>query len=71
MTNDIISTLYNSTFADFPDVVSVEQMAEMLKISTKTAYALLRNGDIECLKVGRSYRIPKYFIMKYLNLIHD
>ena len=32
-------------FRDYPDVVTVEQMARMLGISTKTAYRLLQEGN--------------------------
>jgi excisionase family DNA binding protein len=64
-------TLYNSTFTTYPDVVSVDQLAEMLGISTKTAYQLLRSGDIESFKIGRISRIPKYHILKYLRVITD
>ncbi|MCI6227609.1 MAG: helix-turn-helix domain-containing protein, partial [Clostridiales bacterium] len=44
---------------DYPDVMSIEQMCEILSISTKTGYRILREGKICCLKVGRAYRIPK------------
>jgi excisionase family DNA binding protein len=65
------TTLYKSTFTAYPDVVDVSQMSEMLGISTKTAYQLLRSGDIESLKIGRSYKIPKYHILRYLNIISE
>jgi len=56
-------TAYKLLFADYPDVVNVEQMREMLGgICDKTAYRLLRS-------VGRRYRIPKLNILEYLELI--
>ena len=40
-------TAYKLLFADYPDVVNVEQMCEMLGgICDKTAYKLLRSGEI-------------------------
>jgi len=42
-------------FKEYPDVVTAEQMSEMLGISDKTAYRLLRENLIEHFKVGRSY----------------
>ena len=40
-------TAYKLLFADYPDVVNVEQMREMLGgICDKTAYRLLRSGEI-------------------------
>jgi len=51
---------------NYPDVMDVEQMCQILSVSTKTGYKLLNEGKIPCLKVGRSFRIPKVDLMKYL-----
>ena len=41
-------TAYKLLFADYPDVVNVEQMCEMLGgICDKTAYRLLKSGKIK------------------------
>ena len=57
-------------FRDYPDVVTVEQMCEMLGgISIKTGYRLLKNGTIKSVVVGRRYRIPKLYIFEYLELV--
>ena len=50
----------------YPDVMSIEQMCEILSISTKTGYRILREGKICCLKVGRAYRIPKAHLFTFL-----
>ena len=50
---------YKLMLKDYPDVMSIEQMCEILSISTKTGYRILREGKILSLKVGRAYRIPK------------
>lgn len=62
---------YMSLFKEFPDVVTVEQMSEMLGISTKTAYRLLQDNVIEHFKIGRIYKIPKFHILTYLNIIQN
>jgi excisionase family DNA binding protein len=58
----------NSTqiLTDYPDVLNIEQLSRILGVSTKTIYNLLKNGYIECLKVGRSYRVPKIYLINYL-----
>lgn len=63
--------IYKSVFANYPDVVTVEQMSEMLGISTKTAYRMLRSNVIEHFMIGRIYKIPKYHILAYLDLLDD
>ena len=61
---------YKMMFRDYPDVVTVEQMCEMLGgISIKTGYRLLKNGTIKSFVVGRRYRIPKLYIFEYLELV--
>ena len=52
--------------SSYPDVMSIEQMCEILSISTKTGYRILREGKICCLKVGRAYRIPKAHLFTFL-----
>ena len=60
---------YAAVFKDYPDVVTVEQMSEMLGISTKTAYRMLKSNTVKLFMVGRIYKIPKYHILVYLNLV--
>lgn len=57
---------YKLILKDYPDVMSIEQMCEILSVSIKTGYRILREGKIKSLKVGRSYRIPKAHILTYL-----
>jgi len=50
----------------YPDVLDIQQIAEILGVSTKTGYRLLHAGTITSLKIGRSYRIPKPYLLSYL-----
>lgn len=61
---------YKLMFREYPDVVTVEQMCEMLGgISVKTGYNILRSGKVKALIVGRRYRIPKINILEYLSVL--
>ena len=54
-------------FRSYPDVVHVEDMRKMLGgIGRTTAYALLKSGKIQSVKIGRMYLIPKVNIIKFL-----
>lgn len=56
---------YHVMLQGYPDVLNIEQVCEILKISAKTGYRLLKDGKIQSLKVGRSYRIPKAYLAAY------
>ncbi len=53
-------------FKDYPDIVSVEQVSEMLKIGQVLAYRLVRSGEIKSRKVGRRYIITKQNIIDFV-----
>lgn len=57
-------------FRKYPDVVDVPQLCEMLggsrPVSKKTAYRILSAGKIKAFRIGRSYRIPKVNVIRFL-----
>ena len=53
-------------FSKYPDVVSVSELMDMLHIGKNTAYELLQSGKIKSIKIGKKYRIPKSFVIEYL-----
>jgi len=57
---------YKLMLKEYPDVMSIDQMCEVLSVSTKTGYKIIKEGSICCLKVGRAYRIPKAHLLSYL-----
>ncbi len=48
--------------------MNLSQVCEILKISEKTGYKLLKDGKIKSLKIGRSYRITKIHLFEYLSI---
>lgn len=54
-------------FEKYPDVVTFNQMREMLgNIGRTLAYNLLQNNEIESFKCGKNYRILKSKVIEYL-----
>lgn len=47
--------------ADEAMLLHVKDVARILTVSTSCAYALIRSGQIKCIRIGRTYRIPKTF----------
>lgn len=62
------SDVYRSVLKDYPDVMTVEEMSRALGVSTKTGYKLIKDNKIECVKVGRAYRIPKAHLLSYMRV---
>lgn len=61
-----IETLYCDMFQGYPDVLSLGEMSEILHVSTKTGGKLLQDGTIKSLKIGKTYRIPKPYLISFL-----
>ena len=62
-----MKTYYSVMFTNYPDVVNIEQLCEMLGgPSTKSVYRLLKSGEIKSFWIGKRYRIPKVFVIEYL-----
>lgn len=56
-------------FENYPDIVSVEQVMEMLHLGKSTVYGLIRNGNIPTTRLRRKYLISKICIIDFLT--HD
>ena len=67
MKKNEIKDLYSVMFPEYPDVVNVEQLSEMLGgVSSKTVYRLLKKGEIQSKYVGKRYLIPKLYVIDYI-----
>ena len=65
--NEESNNPYSIMFTDYPDIVNIKQMRNMLRgIGVTLAYKLLKEGKIKYIKIGREYKIPKTFIINYL-----
>lgn len=53
-------------FENYPDIVGIQQLMEMLQIGQVLAYKLIKNGDIKSRKIGREYKIPKQSVIEYV-----
>lgn len=53
-------------FNDYPDVLTVQQMAKALGISKNTAYKLIREREIGYKRAGRKILVPKICLLDYV-----
>lgn len=48
------------------DLLTVAEVADMLRVSTMTVYRLIRTGELPAVRVGRSYRVKRADLDEYL-----
>ena len=61
-----LKELYQMMFPDYPDIVTVKQLREMLGGSRALAYKLISDGEIQAVKIGTSLKIPKVSVINYV-----
>lgn len=49
-----------------PDVLDVEEVAELLRVSKQTIYNMLKDGRLKAVKVGREWRFPREAVERLL-----
>lgn len=53
-------------FESFDDILTVEDIAGILKIGMTQAYKLLRSGTLKGYKEGKDWKIPKEALIYYV-----
>lgn len=53
-------------FNQHEDILTVLEVAEILYIGRNTVYDLLHTGKLKGVKIGRSWKIPKASLEKYI-----
>lgn len=57
----------DNAFAELPSVLTIEQLADALAVSRSTVYRLVNTRQLRTIKVGRTVRITKDSLLRYLN----
>ena len=58
---------YNLIFKDFPDVVNVKQLKQMIPdTGNNKIYKLLKTGEIYSKRIDKKYKIPKISVISYI-----
>ncbi|HZZ46281.1 MAG TPA: helix-turn-helix domain-containing protein [Pseudonocardia sp.] len=50
-----------------PPLLTVSEVAKMLRVSKMTVYRLIEDKRLEAIKVRGSFRIPRDAVIQYLN----
>ena len=46
-------------FNKYPDVLTVKETREILRIGMNSMYTILQSGELNSIKIGRIYKIKK------------
>lgn len=55
--------MYQNTYSD---LVTVEELCEILSIGKNTAYHLLKTQQIHAFRIGRMWKIPRESVSDYI-----
>lgn len=53
-------------FEDYPDILTVEEACEALRVGYNAMYDLLNTGKLKAYKNGRTWRIPRAALTQYI-----
>lgn len=53
-------------FREYDDVVTVPELAKMLRIGRNNAYDLIKHRYIQSVKVGKQIRVPKSSVIDFV-----
>lgn len=61
-----IDECYLMMFVEYDDILSVDEVANMLRLPVKRVYRMLRAGEIKSMKFDRAVRVPKLWVIEYI-----
>lgn len=53
-------------FRDYPDILTIPQVAKALGIGQKAAYALVNGHKLGAIRVGRTIKVPKFSLEEFV-----
>lgn len=56
----------SNLFKEYPDILTIRQVAQALGIGTKAAYALVNDKKLGAIRVGRTIKVPKFSLEEFV-----
>lgn len=66
MDAEITAKAYEPLFTEYPDVVTVSELCDMLGIGMKKAYKLVRDGTLQAIPCSRKIIVAKVTVINYV-----
>jgi len=61
-----LGTNQSAIFADFPDIVTPDELMVMLSTGRNSVYRLLKEGVIKGFRIGSRWKVPKQEVIRFL-----
>jgi len=58
-------------FEKYPDIITIQELCEMLHIGKDKAYVLLRTELIKSVRIGKKFIIPKKSVIEFLQIDYN
>lgn len=52
---------------EYSEILTVEDVMEVLNIGKNAAYDLFRSGEIKCFRLKNRWKVPKQAVIDYIN----
>ena len=49
------------------DILTVDDLCEVLRIGKNTAYKLINSGKLKCYRINRTWKIPRQSVEEYID----
>ncbi len=53
-------------FREYPDILTIPQVAEAMGIGLKAAYALVNDNKLGAIRIGKNIKVPKRMLEEYV-----
>lgn len=61
-----LEQVYKLMLTEYPDLLTAEQVAEILGVSRQYVYGMINDGYLFGVKVGKAYKVSKIKLIEYL-----
>lgn len=66
MDTSSIHECWEEILQEYPDLLTLDQLCDILHVGRKSGRQLLSSGEIPYMKIGKYFRIPKIYIIDFL-----
>lgn len=56
-------------FTEYDEILSIEDVMEILHIGKNSVYSLLKSNEIRNIRVGKRYIVPKQSVINFITAI--